>query len=285
MKETILNNLQYIGISVGIVLLTFIVSTLVNRFIKRLILKSQEEMDTDPTNYHFIRHIINAIIIIVGLSAAIYKLPGLKMLATSLLAGAGVLAVAVGFASQQALSNIISGVFIIIFKPFRINDRLKIGESMGVVEDIGLRHTVIRNFENKRIIIPNSIISNQVIVNSDYVDERICKWIEIGISYNSDITKAKEIIKDEIIKHPLNIDPRSEEQIEEGVELVPVKVISLDDSSILLRGWAWAKDSADAFTLNCDLMESIKFRLEDAGIEIPFPHRTLYIKNDENKSE
>jgi len=71
-----------------------------------------------------------------------------------MLAGAGILAVAVGFASQAALSNIISGVFVVIFKPFRVGDRLKINELTGVVEDITLRHTVIRDLENKRIIIP-----------------------------------------------------------------------------------------------------------------------------------
>jgi small-conductance mechanosensitive channel len=196
------------------------------------------------------------------------------------LAGAGVLAVAVGFASQQALSNIISGVFIVIFKPFRIGDRVKISDRSGIVEDISLRHTVIRDFENRRIIIPNAHISEEVIINSDYIDDKICKWIEIGISYGSDVELAKAIIKDEIIKHPLHIDPRTQEQIEEGAILAPVKVINLSESSVDLRGWAWAKDSSDAFNMGCDLFESIKLRFDKEGIDIPFPHRTLIHKNE-----
>jgi small-conductance mechanosensitive channel len=238
-------------------------------------------MINDPTNYQFLRHAITALIYIVGFSIAIYSMPNLRALASSLLAGAGILAVAIGFASQQALSNIISGVFIIVFKPFRVNDRVKLRDMIGIIEDITLRHTVIRDFENKRIIIPNSLISEEIIVNSDFGDDKICKWIEIGISYDSNIEKAKALIKEEILNHPLHIDPRSPKQIEEGEELAPVKVIGLGDSSINLRGWAWAKDSADAFKMGCDLYEKIKNKFDNEGIEIPFPHRTLVHKNNQ----
>jgi len=211
---------------------------------------------------------------------AIFTVPSLKLLASSLLAGAGVLAIALGFASQHALSNIISGVFIVVFKPFRVNDHLRISGLSGVVEDITLRHTVIRDFENRRIIIPNSKISEEIIINADFEDDKICKWIEIGISYDSDIEKAKQIIKNQIINHPLSIDGRTPEEKSEGVELALVKVISLGDSSVNLKGWAWAKDSPDAFNMGCDLIESIKLQFDKEGISIPFPHRTLVYKNN-----
>ncbi|WP_299550964.1 mechanosensitive ion channel family protein [Seonamhaeicola sp.] len=278
MKEKLLDNLEHILTFAGIILLTFLVSFLVNKFFKRQIRKSTELMKTDPTNYQFLRHLVIALIYIVGTSIAIYTMPKLRLLATSLLAGAGVLAVAVGFASQHALSNIISGIFIVIFKPFRINDRLNVGGRIGMVEDISLRHTVIRDFENRRIIIPNSIISQEIITNSDYGDDKICKWIDIGISYDSDIELAKSIIKSEILNHPLHIDNRTDIQKNEGEELAPVKVIQLADSSVNLRGWAWAKDSADSFKMGCDLLESIKLRFDREGIEIPFPHRTIVHK-------
>ena len=280
MKELILNSIEYVTIFVGILLITIVVAFLVNRFFKRLIRRSTEDMINDPTNYQFLRHAVTAVIYIVGFSIAIYSMPNLRALASSLLAGAGILAVAIGFASQQALSNIISGVFIIVFKPFRVHDRVKLRDMIGIIEDITLRHTVIRDFENKRIIIPNSLISEEIIVNSDFGDDKICKWIDIGISYDSNIEKAKAIIKEEILTHPLHIDPRSPRQIEEREELAPVKVIGLGDSSINLRGWAWAKDSADAFKMGCDLYEKIKNKFDNEGIEIPFPHRTLVHKNN-----
>ena len=285
MNETILNNLEYIGIFIGIVLATIVVAFLVNRFFRRMIKKSTEALKNDPTNYQFLRHAIVAIIYIVGFSMAVYMLPNLRALASSLLAGAGILAVAVGFASQHALSNIISGVFIVIFKPFRVNDRLVLRDLAGVVEDITLRHTVIRNFENRRILVPNSVISNEIVVNADYADGKICKWIEIGISYDSDIDKAKAIMKEEVLAHPLLIDARTPEQIEEGKEKVDVRVIGLGDFSVNLRAWAWAKDNADAFALGCDLMESIKKRFDKEGIEIPFPYRTLVFKNQQDGTQ
>ena len=242
----------------GLFWLPYFLAFLVNRFFKRLIRRSTHHLNNDPTNYLFLRHAITGLVYVVGFSLAIYMMPNLRVIANSLLAGAGILAVAVGFASQHALSNIISGVFIVVFKPFRVNDRIQMRELSGVVEDITLRHTVIRNFENRRILVPNSVISGDVLINSDFGDEKICKWIDIGISYDSDIDKAKTIMREEVLAHPLNIDPRTPKQIEEGVELVQVRVILLGDSSVNLRAWAWAKDNPDAFVLGCDLIESFK---------------------------
>ncbi len=275
--------LIYIGIFICIIIITITVAYLVNRFFRKLILNSTLVMQNDPTNYHFFRHTLVALIYIIGFSIAVYMMPDLRALASSLLAGAGILAVAVGFASQHALSNIISGVFIVVFKPFRIKDRLQVQQWIGLVEDITLRHTVIRDFENKRILIPNAIISNEVIINSDFDDSRINKWIDVGISYDSDITRAKEIIHEEIMNHPLHIDGRTEEQIEKGDPEVPVRVISLGEYSVHIRGWSWASNAADAFAMSCDLNESIKRRFDEEGIEIPFPYRTITYKEKPSK--
>jgi small conductance mechanosensitive channel len=279
MSEELWQRVENIGLFIGILMATFLVAFLVNRLFGRLIKRSANILNNDPTNYQFLRHAVIGLIYLVGLGAAIYTVPSLRTIANSLLAGAGILAVAVGFASQHALSNIISGVFIVIFKPYRINDRLQVRELEGIVEDITLRHTVIRDYQNKRILIPNAIISDEIIINLDLEESKICKWIELGISYDSDVILAKQIIKDEILKHPLNIDTRTPEQIKEGVELAPVRVISMGDSSVNLRGWAWAENAANGFRMQCDLLESIKARFDQAGIEIPFPYRTIVHKD------
>jgi len=280
MEDKLMNSIEYVGIFAGIIVATIIFAFFVGRFFKRLIKRSTADMRNDPTNYLFLRHALITIIYIVGFSIAIYMMPNLRTLASSLLAGAGILAVAVGFASQHALSNIISGVFIVIFKPFRVNDQIKFRDLIGFIEDITLRHTVIRDFENKRIIIPNTLISDEIIVNSHFVDERICKWIEVGISYDSNLLKAKKIMEEEILKHPFHIDGRNEEQIRDGAEEVQIKVVRLNDSSVDLRAWAWATNAPNAFIMSCDLNESIKLRFDkEPDIEIPFPHRTLVHKN------
>ncbi|MFT5265727.1 MAG: small conductance mechanosensitive channel [Polaribacter sp.] len=275
MKE----NLIYFSTFIGIIIATTVVAYLVNRFFSRLIRRSTEDMKNDPTNYQFLRHAVNALVYIFGFSIAIYAIPELRTLASSLLAGAGIFAMSLGFASQHALSNIVSGIFVVIFKPFRVNDQIKIRDLMGIVEDITLRHTVIRDFENKRIVIPNALISDEIIVNSDFANEKLCKFIDIGISYDSDIDLAKKIMEEEVLRHPLHVDPRTPEQIQEKFSEVTVRMIGLGESSVNLRVWAWAKDSPDGFVLSCDLFESIKKRFDKEGVEIPFPHRIIVYKD------
>lgn len=264
----------------GIILATFILAYMFRRFFNRFVLRSSRLVKHDPTNFKFLKHALSSIIYLIGFSLAIYKIEALRTVASSLLAGAGILAVAVGFASQAALSNIISGIFIIIYKPFGINDRITVRDNLrGVVEDITLRHTIIRDFENKRIVIPNSVISDEVVINADLNDERICRFVEVGISYDSDIKLAKRIIQEEAMKHPLEIDVRTEEQVETGIDEVVVRVLSFGDSSVNLRAWVWARNQAEGFAMHCDLLEIIKERFDAEGIEIPFPYRTLVFKN------
>ncbi|MEM8525250.1 MAG: mechanosensitive ion channel family protein [Bacteroidota bacterium] len=118
------------------------------------------------------------------------------------------------------------------------------------------------------------------------MEDKICRWIDIGISYESDIDLAKEIMREEVGNHPLYFDPRTAEQIENDAPRVTVRVLSLGEYSVNIRAWAWAKGAADAFVLSCDLYESIKKRFDAAGVEIPYPHRTLVHKNTStNQSE
>lgn len=261
---------------------TFILAYSFNFFIKRALNSNIISIKGDITKYRFLRHFLTAIIVLVGLGFAIHSVPELKTLANSMLAGAGILAVAVGFASQEALGNIISGIFLVLFKPFKINDRVEIGNKFGIVEDITLRHTVIRNLENKRIILPNSVVSKEVIINNDLIDEKVCVHFLVGISYESDIDKAKNIVFEEALKHPSLIDARTREEIIEGRPIVNVRVVALAESSIDIKAWLWAKDTGEGFEMKCDLYESVKKRFDKEGIEIPYPHRTVIQKAPKN---
>lgn len=270
---------QILALVVFIILGTIVVASVTNFMFTRAIRRAEDESGSDLTNLKFLKRGVGVIIYITGFGVAIYMIPQLRVLATTLFAGAGVLAVAVGFASQQALSNIISGIFIVIFKPYKITDRIQIRTDLtGIVEDINLRHTVIRDFQNRRIIVPNSVISDEILINSNYEDDKITKWIDMSISYDSDIDLARSIMKEEVEKHPLFLDGRTEEQIENGDPIVPVRVLTLGDSSVNLRAWATTKDAADAFVIGCDMVESLKKRFDNEGIEIPFPHRTIVQK-------
>jgi small-conductance mechanosensitive channel len=104
----------------------------------------------------------------------------------------------------------------------------------------------------------------------------------MGISYDSDIDLAKKIISEEVRNHPDYFDVRSEEDVNNGLPEVSVRVLSMGDSSVNIRAWVWAKNSAISFGMNCDLLESIKKRFDREGVEIPFPHRTIVQKKPLN---
>lgn len=282
--ESLRNGTEKIVLVAAIFLVTILVRRMVNTFLTKSFKKSSKVLHVDETNFKFFRHLASACIYLIGIGVAIYMIPSLRTLSVSLFAGAGILAVIIGFASQHAFSNIVSGVFITIFKPFRVGDRVKVGPDLrGIVEDINLRHTVIKDFENKRIIIPNTLISSQVIENSSINDERICRQVDFSIGYDSNLDLAMKIMIEEALKHPNHIDVRSAEEIVQNEPMVRVRVIGFGDSDVKLRAWVWAKDSASAFALGCDLNKSIKERFDRAGIEMPYPYRTIVYKKDPEK--
>ncbi|MDA3862151.1 MAG: mechanosensitive ion channel, partial [Melioribacteraceae bacterium] len=173
---------------------------------------------------------------------------------------------------------IISGIFIVIFRPFRVGDNVIIQTQGGIIEDITLRHTIIRNWENRRVIIPNSIISNETVLNSTINETKICNHFEFGISYDSDTDRAKEIVIEEAQNHPNYIDNRTGQDKLDGIEPVLVRILNWGDSSLNMKAYIWTEDSAKGFVLRCDLYESVKKRFDSEGIEFPFPHRTIVTK-------
>ena len=266
-----------------IVLVTVVVAVLVVAVLRRaidlLLKRNLERLRAAQTDLSFLKNSVSFVVFTAAIVVIFMQIPQLKNVGAALFAGAGVLAAIVGFASQKAFANIISGVFIVLFKPFRVDDILELNDAkMGMVEEITLRHTVIRDFENRRIVIPNSIISEQTIINSHLSDERIRKHIGFQVSYDSDLDQAMAIIAEEALRHPNCIDGRSEEDKAASVSPVTVRVISHDDSGISLRLWVWCADHVSAFELSCDLLKSVKERFDAEGIEIPFPHRTIVQK-------
>lgn len=274
----------------SLILLTFVIVWLTAFVIRKVldvfIRKRSSQMRVDPTNFKFLKNSISFICFSIGLFFIFTKIPYFKTLGTALFASAGILAAILGFASQKAVANIIGGVFILIFKPFRVGDAVKISSgSEGIIEEITLRHTVIRDYEFRRVIIPNSIVSEDTITNSSIADEKIRKFIEFGIAYDADIDLAEKIIQQEIEKHPKFMDLRTIEEIARNTPKVPIKVISLGDFSVNLRAFAWVEDFDSSIDLQRDVFRSVKLAFDKEGIEIPFPHRTIVFKNKDAKSK
>jgi small-conductance mechanosensitive channel len=272
--------LDHILLVVTTIVIAFLISLILRKIAQAIITKYSERIKVDPTNYSFLKNSLSFIIFSIAVIFIFIKIPFFNSLGNALFAGAGVTAAAIGFASQKAISNIVSGIFILIFKPFRVGDTINFSTYKGVVEEITLRHTVIKDYENRRIVIPNSTISEDTIINSDITDEKIRKHLEFGISYDSNIDKAIEIIQKEAEKHPLLIDYRTSNEINNGEPIVLVRVVEHGEYAIKLKAYLWCEGNDNAFALSCDLLKSIKEEFDKNGIEIPFPYRTIVYKND-----
>ncbi len=274
-------NTTYLLLIPSVFVIAFLFSTLLRKILNLFIIRNARKWHTDPTNFSFLKNSVSFIVYTIAIVYIFLNIPELEEFSAAVFTGAGIAAAAIGFASQKALSNIISGIFILIFKPFRIDDIIEINSiNKGRVEEITLRHTIIKDYENRRIIIPNSVISDASIVNSSITDEKIRKHFDIGISYDSDIDKAIKIIRQEAEKHPLFIDGRDDEAMKNNSPKVTVRVVDLGDFAVSLRAYIWAVGNDNAFVMKCDLLKSVKARFDNEGIEIPFPYRTVVYKKD-----
>ena len=272
---------RYFVYAIIIIVVMVIAARITREAIKRQFEKSDYLGTSNQTNYQFLRNGISFVFFILGVLLIFYTIPGLKQLGLTLFAGAGIFAAIIGFASQAAFANIVGGIFIVIFKPFRVGDVLKVGDTnWGIVEDITLRRTVIKSFQNERYIIPNSSINSDTILNASIGEQKTCTFLEMGISYDSDIDLAMKIMVEEAEKHPKLIDNRSPQEIESGTPKVVTRVIGFGDSSVNLRAYTWASDPIAGFVMKTDLYKSIKMRFDEEGIEIPFPYRTIVYKNE-----
>jgi small conductance mechanosensitive channel len=267
----------YVVFALIVLIVAFVISKILKFVIGRFVKAAAQKLKVDHTRYKFFKNAIDFIIYLIAVIVIFRAIPELKTYGNTLLTGAGVLAAIVGFASQSAFSNIISGIFLVIFRPFSVGDRVQIGQLYtGDVEDITLRHTVIRNFENRLIVIPNSVINNETIINSTLTHEFVCIFIEILISFNSNIDEAMKIMQEEATQHPECKDNRTELEKKNGVSAVDVRLLSLSESGQQLRAYVWAKDPTAGFNMKCDLLKSIKQQFDKKGIEIPY--RTVYMK-------
>jgi small conductance mechanosensitive channel len=264
-----------------LVMLVAVVIGRVLRFaIGRFVKAASTKLKVDPTKYSFLKNAVEFVVYVIALLVIFNSIESLRAYGKALFAGAGVFAAIVGFASQSAFSNIVSGVFIVIFRPFSVGDRVRVGTLYtGDVEDITLRHTVIKDFENRRIVIPNSVVNNETIINSTLADEDLCMFIDVAITFDSNVDQAMRIIQEEAAKHPDCRDNRTPEDVEHGEPMVVVRLINFIETGMQLRAYAWAKDPSSGFILKCDLLRNIKRRFDEAGIQLAHPYHKVQLTN------
>ncbi len=187
---------------------------------------------------------------------------------TAILGAAGVIGIAVGFASQTSLSNVISGLFLIWEHPFEAGDMIKVGDTVGFVLSVDLLSVKLRTSDNRFVRIPNeTLIKTQVINISRFPIRRLD--IDIGVAYKENIGRAMEILTEVADQNQWSLDePR------------PVVVFKeFGDSALELMLGVWFARQ-DFLNLKNSLMKEIKERFDSEGIEIAFPHVTVYSGSD-----
>ncbi len=227
------------------------------------------DSETEMTFRTLISRLLVVAIYIFGVIMVIYQIPPLNRLAVTLLAGAGVAGLAIGFAAQDSLSNVISGIFLAVFHPFRVGDYIDFNGEYGQIEDLTLRHTTIKIWDGRRVFVPNSIMGNQPIINWSITDPVITWRIDVGIAYTADIERARGIMLEAAKRHPLVLKNHD----------ITVRVTELGDFAVNMRLAVDVPNRDVAYTTACDIREAIKKRFDKEGIEIPYPYRNLIIQD------
>jgi small conductance mechanosensitive channel len=225
----------------------------------------------DQTVVVYVVRIKNLLIFLVAGLIYASLVPGLRALMGTLVAGAGITALVVGFAAKSTLANMISGISLAVYRPIRIGDKVSIEGEYSTVEDITLRHTIVRTWQYKRLMIPNSKLDEMTVINYSIIDPRMLCTVELGVSYDTDIDLARRLVLEEA-----NNCPYRDEKADEPW----MRVISHGDFSIGLRVYVWVPEVESTWLARFWLLEHIKKRFDREGVEIPFPYRTLVYKKD-----
>jgi small conductance mechanosensitive channel len=186
---------------------------------------------------------------------------------TSIATVAAAATLAIGFAMQDVLKNFVAGIFIYTDKPFRIGDWIEWDDYAGVVEDISLRVSRVRTFDNELLTVPNSNLTDGVIKNPVAKEQLRMKFV-FGIGYEDDIDEATEIILEEARDHPGILDEPEPS----------VRLTELADSYVGLQSRFWISNPsrADFVKVQGEYVTRVKQRFDDAGINIPYPQRDIH---------
>ncbi len=240
----------------------FIVGRWVAKGLKRFMVRALTKGKVDETLVSFLGHLTYFTLLAFIVIAALNQL-GIQT--TSFIAILGAAGLAVGLALQGSLANFAAGILMIIFRPFRVGDYVEGGGTAGIVEEIQIFTTKLRTPDNKSIIIPNSKITGDNIVNYSAKDSRRMDMI-VGVSYDDDYDQVKEVLQDILAK-----DGRILEE-----PPPTIGIVEFGDNSVNFAFRPWVK-TAEYWDVYFALTEAIKKRFDEEGITIPYPQRDVHL--------
>lgn len=258
--------LPYFMVAVVVLLVFWLLSLIFKSVVSKLLSKSH----THRNLVRVFQRIGGALIFFIGLMVAmVIAIPGFTP--AKLVGALGIGSVAIGFAFKDIFQNLLSGILLLLSEPFRIGDQIVSGEFEGTVEDIKVRATTIRTYDGRQVVIPNSQLYTSVLtVNTAYKRRRL--ELTVGIGYEDDIRKAKEVILQAL------------EKAETVSKLAEPSVVATEfgASSIDLKVRWFINDGTQANKVASihEVIVEIKDQLDAAGVNIPFPIRTLDFSDD-----
>ena len=191
---------------------------------------------------------------------------------TSFVAAFGAFGLGIGLALQNNLSNLASGLLILIFKPFRAGHVIQVGDTVGSVKAIQFMYTVITTKDKKNVYIPNSLLTSQAITNIAYTTERVIPFI-FDIGYNNDHHEAIKILKKIFANDKRVLNSKNME----------IGISEFGDNSVRIAAYAHVK-SKDYVDVQYSIMSDVKDAFDKYGIDIPYPQRVVYIQNVDNST-
>ena len=209
--------------------------------------------------------VVNAVVWVAAIAIG-FTMAGYGAFLSAFAVFGGAIALAVGFAAQDLLGNFVAGIFILKDKPFEVGDWIQWDGNAGRVEDIDLRVSRIRTFDNERITVPNGDLANNAVTNPVAYETLRQKFV-FGIGYDDDIAEATDIIVEKAEAHEDILDDPG----------VSVRLVELGDSAVGLqsRWWIADPDRGDFVRVRSEYVTAVKEAFDEAGIDMPYVHRQL----------
>jgi len=239
--------------------------------VERVLVRDKDD-HFDRMAVKFLAKLLRYCVYIFAFVAYAHFVPGLSGLGSASLTSISVITVIVGLAAQNTLGNLVAGISLLLYRPFKLGDRLQViaptGLETGFVENLTLGYTLLRTDDNRRVVVPNSLMASQTTINLTGNDPRVVCSVAIGISYDSDIDKARGALLELASKHP------------KAGKLSACAVTQLGASGVVLTLDVWCADALTAITLRCDLLEQAVKRLALEGVGLPLPQAAVILKNE-----
>jgi small conductance mechanosensitive channel len=249
--------------NIVLALIIFVVGKWLAKELTNIIVKMiRKSPNIEETLVVFFKNIIYYVLLVVVILTALGQV-GVET--TSFLAILGAAGLAVGLALKDSLSNFASGVMIILFKPYKIGDYVTAGGVSGTVMEIHLFNTEFKTPDNQKILVPNASITSDTITNVNAHDKRRVDLV-VGVSYDDDIKKVKEVLTQIVNSH--------EKVLKEEPNKIALSELADSSVNFVVRAWV---NTPDYWDVRFDLIESVKLRLDEEGISIPYPQTDVHL--------